>query len=82
MGLKPGLVSILLFLFLPICCLPALCDDAWMFRGNPEHSGVYQAAAQRRWESLCGQVEAANAELGGECFDIRGCARFYKALQK
>jgi outer membrane protein assembly factor BamB len=41
--------SLLLSLFLPFLCLlvaslPALGQDASMFRGNPQHTGIYDAA--------------------------------------
>ncbi len=43
MRMNPRLVSIFLLLSL-VFCLPSLGEDAWMFRGNPVHSGVYDAA--------------------------------------
>src|SRR6266704_3082718 len=29
--------------FLCVCCLAGLSEDAWMYRGNPAHSGIYEA---------------------------------------
>ena len=37
--------SILMFLF---CCLPAFSENGWMFRGNPQHSGVYEGAGPQK----------------------------------
>src|SRR6202043_425711 len=43
MRLNRRLVSALFVSCLLLCCLPTLGEDAWMFRGNPQHSGVYEA---------------------------------------
>ena len=43
MRLNRRLVSALFVSCLLLCCLPTLGEDAWMFRGNPQNSGVYEA---------------------------------------
>ena len=40
---KSGRVCIFAGSFLVFCCVAAVSEDAWMFRGNPAHSGVYEA---------------------------------------
>src|SRR5437762_842828 len=40
---KSGRVCIFVVSFVFLYCLSALSEDAWMFRGNPAHSGVYEA---------------------------------------
>lgn len=40
MRLKPRFASVLLVVFF---CLPSFCADAWMFRANAQHTGVYDA---------------------------------------
>jgi len=52
MRLKPWPVGTEVSVFLLLLCLPALCEDAWMFRGNPAHSGVYQAAGVATFSGL------------------------------
>jgi len=52
MRLKPLPVSILLLPFLLLCCLPSPCEDAAMFRGNPQHTGVYEAVGVPKFSSV------------------------------
>ena len=40
---QSGRVCIFVGWFLVFCCVAAVSEDAWMFRGNPAHSGVYEA---------------------------------------
>jgi len=40
---RPFTRSLMAFCLL-LLCLPLFGEDAWMFRGNPAHSGVYEAA--------------------------------------
>ena len=44
MWLKLRVASILLVLVLVLLCLSALGEDAWMFRGDAAHGGVYSGA--------------------------------------
>jgi eukaryotic-like serine/threonine-protein kinase len=54
--------------------LPAFCEDAAMFRGNPQHSGVYDGAAvtkfsQVKWKfHTAGEVISSPAISGGVVF--------------
>lgn len=70
MRLKPILVTVVAV----SACLPALCLDASTFRGNPEHSGVYDAAEvakfnQVKWKfHTAGQVISSPAVSGGVVF--------------
>jgi eukaryotic-like serine/threonine-protein kinase len=44
--------SVALFLLLLVLCAPASCDDATMFRGNPQHTGVYGRSAVQRFNRI------------------------------
>ena len=49
MRMKDSFASSLLVLFFLALSIPlfrqdVFAEDAWMFRGNPAHSGVYEAA--------------------------------------
>jgi eukaryotic-like serine/threonine-protein kinase len=63
-----GLVPVLLL------CLPALGQDASMFRGNPQHTGIYQGAgvpkfAQVKWKfHTNGQVISSPAVVDGVAY--------------
>lgn len=52
MWLKPRLPGIACFLSLLLLCLPSLGEDASMFRGNPQHSGVYDAAGLAKFKEM------------------------------
>src|SRR5215475_13857933 len=58
-------LSVLLF------CLPGFCQDAVMFRGNPQHTGVYQAAGVPKFNKVKwkfhagGSVFSSPAVAGG-----------------
>src|SRR5436190_22415547 len=43
-----GRVCVFVGSFLVLCCMAAVGEDAWMFRGNPEHSGVYEGTGVAR----------------------------------
>lgn len=52
MWLKPRLPGIACFLSLLLLFLPSLSEDASMFRGNPQHSRVYDAAAPAKFKAM------------------------------
>jgi outer membrane protein assembly factor BamB len=64
-------------------CLPAFSADASMFRGNPEHSGVYDAAGvekfgQVKWKfHTGGKVISSPAVSGGVVFVGSTDGNFY-----
>src|SRR6267154_5919413 len=64
-------------------CLPAFSADASMFRGNPEHSGVYDAAgvakfSQVKWKfHTAGQVISSPAVSGDVIFAGSTDGNFY-----
>jgi len=60
MQLKPLLASLLL----PLFCLPLLCEDAQMFRGNPRHSGVYEAAGVPKFSSVKWKFHTGGMVIG------------------
>jgi eukaryotic-like serine/threonine-protein kinase len=72
---KPRLARFLLVPVLLVYCLTAFCEDAWMFRGNPRHSGVYDAAGVPRFSNLKwkfhtgGMVIGSPAVTGGKVYD-------------
>jgi outer membrane protein assembly factor BamB len=56
-----------LILFSPLMlsfCLPSLCEDAWMFRGNPQHSGVYEAAGVARLNGVKWKFHTGGMVIG------------------
>src|SRR5215470_7275659 len=64
-------------------CLPALCQDAVMFRGNPQHTGVYQAAGVPRFSKVKwkfhtnGSVVSSPAVAGGVVYVGSSDGAFY-----
>jgi eukaryotic-like serine/threonine-protein kinase len=70
MRLKPLLVCMVT----ASVCLPTFCLDGSMFRGNPQHSGVYDAAGvanfkQVKWKfHTAGQVISSPAVFGGTIY--------------
>src|ERR1700686_69237 len=74
MQFKPRLPRFLFVPFFLIYCLTALCEDAWMFRGNPQHSGVYDAPAVAKFSNLKwkfhtgGMVIGSPAVTGGKVY--------------
>ena len=74
MQFKPRLARFLFVPFFLIYCLTALCEDAWMFRGNPQHSGVYDAPAVAKFSNLKwkfhtgGMVIGSPAVTGGKVY--------------
>ena len=79
MRLKPLWLSLVI-----VCsCLAAFCLDASMFRGNPQHSGVYDAAgvakfSQVKWKfHTGGRVISSPAVSGGVVFMGSTDGNFY-----
>jgi eukaryotic-like serine/threonine-protein kinase len=64
MRLKPRCASILLTLFLLPFCLSSYSEDAWMFRGNPAHTGVYESAGVATFTSLKWKVHTGGMVIG------------------
>ncbi len=70
MRLKSCLPCFAILLF----ALPAFCADASMFRGNAEHSGVYDAAEVKKFSKVkwkfhtAGQVISSPAVVGGTIY--------------
>ena len=70
MLVKPILVGAAVVSF----CLPALCVDASMFRGNPQHSGIYDAVGVAKFSRVkwkfrtAGRVISSPAVSGGVVF--------------
>jgi len=67
-------MKILRVLTLCLLCLPAFCQDASMFRGNPEHTGIYNAAGvtntpQVKWKfHTTGHFISSPAVVNGVVF--------------
>jgi len=84
MRLKFLVASVLITLV----CLPAFCADPSMFRGNAEHSGVYEAAgvakfSQLKWKfHTNGQVISSPAASGGVVFFGSTDENFYAVDQE
>src|SRR5712671_5219844 len=53
-----------LFLFFLVLCLPSFAEDAWMFRGNPSHSGVYEASGVSRFGGVKWKVRTGGMLIG------------------
>ncbi|PYX46483.1 MAG: pyrrolo-quinoline quinone [Acidobacteria bacterium] len=43
---------------------PSFCEDAWMFRGNPQHSGVYAASGVAKFSSLKWKFHTGGMVIG------------------
>jgi eukaryotic-like serine/threonine-protein kinase len=63
MRLKPAR-AVFPLLFLCLSCLPSLCEDAWMFRGNPQHSGVYQAPGVAKFSGIKWKFHTGGMVIG------------------
>jgi outer membrane protein assembly factor BamB len=64
MRFTPRCASILLVLFLLPFCFSAFSEDAWMFRGNPAHSGVYEAAGVATLSGVQWKVHTGGMVIG------------------
>jgi hypothetical protein len=64
MRLNRRLVSALFGSCLLLCCLPTRGEDAWMFRGNPQHSGVYEAPGLPKFNGVKWKVHTAGMRIG------------------
>src|SRR5436853_5199666 len=69
-------------------CLPGLCQDAAMFRGNPMHTGVYQAVgvpkfSQVKWKfHTNGSVFSSPAVAGAVVYVGSGDGNLYAIDQE
>jgi outer membrane protein assembly factor BamB len=54
----------ILLVLLPFVALCSLGEDAWMFRGNPQHSGVYAAAGVTKFSSVKWKFHAGGMVIG------------------
>src|SRR5207248_896608 len=59
-SLATAVVSICLLLF----CVPSLCQEASMFRGNPRHTGVYEAAGVAKLNGIKWKFHTGGMVIG------------------
>lgn len=64
MRITPRCASTLFALFLLPFCLSTFGEDAWMFRGNPAHSGVYEAAGVATLSGVQWKVHTGGMVIG------------------
>lgn len=69
MRTQDSFVSSLLVLFSLVLCLPVFgedmfAEDAWMFRGNPAHSGVYEATGVPAFGGLKWKAHTGGMVIG------------------
>src|SRR5580765_6214433 len=80
---KSWRVGIFVGWFLVFCCVAAVSEDAWMFRGNPEHSGVYEAKGVARLSGMKwkfhtgGMVISSPAVVQGKVYFGSSDGNFY-----
>ncbi len=61
---KRWLVRSLAFWFLLFLGLPSVCEDPWMFRGNPAHTGVYEATGVAAFRSVKWKFRTGGMVIG------------------
>jgi len=60
----PRLAAIFLLVFPLLSCLALLGEDATMFRGNPRHTGVYEAAGVREFSKVKWKFHTGGMVIG------------------
>src|ERR1700679_1134172 len=68
-------------------CVPALCSDAPMFRGNPQHSGVYNAEGVPavggvKWKFHTGGLVMSSPAGGGDVVFVGSTGGNFYALDR
>ena len=61
---KVARACLLVLPFLSFLTLASRAEDAWMFRGNPTHSGVYAAAGVASFSGLKWKVHTGGMVIG------------------
>ena len=64
MGLHVARLYIFVVLFLSFLSQASQSEDAWMFRGNPAHSGVYEAAGVATFSGVKWKVHTGGMVIG------------------
>src|SRR6185312_16375226 len=80
-------MNFLRVLWVVLFCLPGFCQDAPMFRGNPAHTGVYQAAGISKFSKVKwkfhtdGSVFSSPAVVNGVVYIGSGDGNLYAVDQ-
>ena len=64
MKIKPVHASVALCVFVVASRLPMVCEDPWMFRGNPQHTGVYEAAGVAKFSDVKWKFHTGGMVIG------------------